>query len=414
LNKKSHKPEGKQVPTKRQLSKWQREKRTRQVIVRVAAAFFIGIIGYVGYNYYHEEIKPSHEIAIEVNNTAFNMRYYAEMMDALVSLQEITPEQLHSWANLIANQVNQQIIEDALIEQGASDIGISITPQEVDNKIEAIHWPDKKAYQDIARASLLGEKLIEEHFIPNLPDEMEQMHLQVMLVESEQVASTATSNITGGGNFTDLIGEFSCNSQLEGDLGWLPQELIPNELIANATTNLSAGDITSTYDASATKNVGYWLIKVTDKKEDEINAKAMLLSSEQEALQIKTSLISGGNFTQLAETYSQHESHDNGGELGWIKKGDMNSPQFDEVAFNATVGEVANPVKDTSVQTTGGWWIINMLGEGQHELSEGNQEKLGANSFNNWFQEQKESSSINIYIDDAKIAQAIAMVLKES
>ena len=414
MNKKLHKQEGKQVPTKRQLSKWQREKRTRQVIVSVAAAFFIGIIGYVGYNYYHEEIKPSHEIAIEVNNTSFNMRYYAEMMDALVSLQEITPEQLHSWANLIADQVNQRIIEDALIEHGASDIGITITPQEVDNKIEAIHWPDKKAYQDIVRASLLKEKLIEEHFIPNLPDGMEQMHLQVMLVESEQVASTVTNNITGGGNFTDLIGGFSCNHQLEGDLGWLPQELILNEPIANATSNLSAGDITSTYDASATKNIGYWLIKVTDSHEDEINAKVMLLSSEQEALQIKTSLTSGGNFTQLAETFSQHESHDNGGDVGWIKKGNMNSTQFDEVAFNATIGEITNPVKDTSVQTTGGWWIINMLGEGQHALSESNKEKLGANNFNNWFQKQKESSSINIYIDDAKIAQAIAMVLKES
>ena len=115
--------------------------------------------------------------------------------------------------------------------------------------------PNERVYQDIIRSALLQEKL-GEYFGSQLPDTMEQSHVQVMLVESQEVATELIAEIGAGGNFTTLAEEFSCNSTVEGDLGWLPEELMPNTLIADAAFNLTLGEISRPiYDEAGTKEV---------------------------------------------------------------------------------------------------------------------------------------------------------------
>jgi len=240
---------------------------------------------------------------------------------------------------------------------------------------------------------------------------MEQAHVQVMLVESQEVATELIAEIEAGGNFNALAEEFSCNSSIEGDLGWLPKVLMPNTLIGDAAFNLTLGEISQPiYDETAIKSIGYWLIEVTDKQDEEIQARAMLLGSEAEAEWVKVELVSV-NFNSLAEEYSQHESKDEGGELDWLKRGDMGSETFDEVAFNITVNEVSEPVKDKSAQTTGGYWLVKVVDRGDHELVGEVREALIDKHFNDWFQEWSEKSTIENRLDEEKIAWAVNIVI---
>jgi parvulin-like peptidyl-prolyl isomerase len=165
-------------------------------------------------------------------------------------------------------------------------------------------------------------------------------------------------------------------------------------------------------DATATKDIGYWLIEVTDKHDEEINALVMLLGSEAEAERVKAQLAAGGNFSALAMEYSQHESKTEGGELGWLKKGDMGSETFDKVAFNLTDNEVSEPVKDESVQTTGGYWLVNVVDRGNHELEENVKEELINKRYNDWRKDWTEESTIETYLDADKKAWAINKVLE--
>jgi len=259
---------------------------------------------------------------------------------------------------------------------------------------------------------LLQEKL-KEYFGSQLPNTMEQAHVQAMLVESQEVATELIAEIKAGGNFSALAKEFSCNSSVKGDLGWLPEELMPNSLIANAAFNLTPGEIIhSIYDGTATKNVGYWLIEVTDKQDGNITARAMLLGSEAEAEQVKAELAAGGNFSALAGNYSQHKSKTAGGELGLLKQGDMGSNAFDTVAFNLTLNEVSEPVKDTSVQTTGGYWLVMVIDRGDHELEETVKNDLIDNRFNDSLEAWKKNSTIENLLDVENRAWAISQVLK--
>jgi len=406
LAKKQKENKPKQVPTKRQLSKWQRQTRIRHIIIIAVAIFLAGILGYVGYGYYNSEIKPSHGIVIEVNDVSFNMGYYMEMLDAQTKNME--PSYVYYSTDTIA-----RYIEDAeLMRQEAKALDIVASREEIDTAIEEKEYPNDKIYRDIVETEILYQKL-SGYFDSALPDTMEQAHVQVMLVESQEMADAVMAKIESSGNFTALVDEFSCNPQIEGDLGWLPQELMPRASIGEVAFSLEPGETSKIYDESVIKNVGYWLIEVTDKNEEGgIKARAMLLGSEQEALEIKSKLDKGEDFAVLAKEYSQHGSKDDGGELGWLKQGDMNSEAFDEIAFNLPLNSVSEPVKDESVQTEGGCWIAKVLQKGEHELGEEIKERLTSNDFAQWLQEQRENNTINNYLDEEKRAWAVDRVLK--
>ena len=416
----------------------------RRIVIIAAVVFLVGILSWVGYEYYKDyKSDPLRQVVIEVNDVPFTMEYFVNTlgiyvnnyinttvstyldfyMQAYNTTREETIQLLidnaisdlsqntDNIADMITGQVADDIINAELLRQGAKNLDIEVTSEEIDDKLTELEWPNERVYQDIVRSALLQEKL-GEYFGSQLPDTMEQSHVQVMLVESQEVATELIAEIEAGGNFTALAEEFSCNSSVEGDLGWLPEELMPNTLIANGAFNLTPGEtIHLIYDKAAIKNVGYWLIEVTGKQDDQINARAMLLGSEVEAEQVKSELVSR-NFSSLAGEYSQHESKTEDGELGLLKPGAMGSTAFDKVAFNLTVNEVSEPVKDESVQTTGGYWLIKVVDRGDHELEENVREELIDKHFNDWLEEWADKSTIETYLDAAKKSWAINKVLE--
>jgi len=338
------------------------------------------------------------------------MEYFVDMLDAHTA--GVNSTMLYYYGDYFAGMAADQIINAELLRQAAKEeLGIEVTADEIDAELEERGLPDDKVYRDLISATLLQEK-VGEHFDPGLNATMEQAHVQVMLAESEEVADEVITKIEAGGNFTALAEEFSCNSSIGGDLGWLPEELMPNTSIANAAFNLTPGEISQPiYDGTAIKNIGYWLIEVTDAQNETINAQVMLLGSEAEAERVKAELV-GGNFSALAGNYSQHESKTNGGKLDGLEPGDMGSTAFDQVAFNITLNQVSEPVKDESVQTTGGYWIVKVIDRAERELEEGVSEKLKDKRWNDWFEEWKKNSTIENRLDEDKIAWAIDEVFK--
>jgi parvulin-like peptidyl-prolyl isomerase len=410
LAKKQKKATPKRAPTKHQLSKWQRQTKIRRVVIIAAIVFLAGILSWVGYGYYKDRIKPFREVVIMVNDTSFTMDYFVKMLDAYTAGMNSTD--IYYYGDYIAGMVADDIIKAELSGQGAKNLGIEVTTEEIDAKLAEYELPNDRVYRDIIRAELSQEKL-EEHFSSRLNATMEQTHVQVMLVESEEVADEVITKIETGSNFTALVEEFSCSSSIEGDLGWLPEELMPNTLIADAAFNLTPGEISQpSYDETATKKIGYWLIEVTGSQNETINAQVMLLPSEARAQQIRGELAAGGNFSALAGNYSQHESKTEGGKLEGLEPGDMGSTAFDQVAFNMTLNQVSEPVKDKSVQTTGGYWIVKVVDKGDHELEETVKEELRDKHLNDWFEELQEDSTIENRLDTDKISWALDRVLQ--
>lgn len=165
--------------------------------------------------------------------------------------------------------------------------------------------------------------------------------------------------------------------EIGGDLGNLPPEtrrrvlveyMIENQLFADAAERdkLSSGKsyeerlaywrrraLRDTYFDKAVKGeVGEGLAKTFYedqvkgmKPEEEVQARHILVDSEEKAKEISDKLGKGGDFAALAKEHSKDPgSKDDGGMLGFFGRGQM-VPTFEEAAFKLKKGEVSPPVK---------------------------------------------------------------------
>ncbi len=412
MAKKQKKATPERTPTKHQLSKWQRQMKIRRIVIIAAVVFLVGISSWVGYGFYEDyKSNPLRQVVIEVNDVSFDMEYFVDMLDVYTTGANST--ELYYFGAYYAGMVADTIISAESLRQAAKeDLGIEVTADEISAELKERELPDDKIYRDLIRATLLQEK-VGERFDPGVNATMEQAHTLVMLLESQEVADDVMTRIEAGGNFTALAQEFACNSSVEHDLGWLPKELMPSTSIANAAFNLTPGDISQpVYDGNATKNIGYWLIEVTAVQNQTINAQVMLLTSEAKAGQVKAELAAGGNFSALAGNYSQHESKTKGGKLDGLKRGDMKSTAFDQVAFNITLNQVSDPVRDESVQTTGGYWIVKVIDRGDRQLDEQRRQELKGKRYDDWLEAWKKNNQIENRLNEEKIDWAIDEVFK--
>jgi peptidyl-prolyl cis-trans isomerase C len=89
--------------------------------------------------------------------------------------------------------------------------------------------------------------------------------------------------------------------------------------------------------------------------EEEVHARHILVSTEEEAKAIVDQLKAGADFATLAKEKSKDPSgKNNGGDLGYFTKAQM-VPEFAEVAFKMYPGQISNPVK-----TQFGWHVIKV------------------------------------------------------
>ncbi len=158
----------------------------------------------------------------------------------------------------------------------------------------------------------------------------EQRHIWAMFLESESQVNEVKAKLEAGGDFSELAGELSLDSiskEKKGDLGWHPRGVLPlllgTSVLDEPAFSSEAGVLSQPiYDDTKTKMVGYWLIEV-EFRDDEakmVQAKVMLLGSEQEASEIRARLEAGEDFATLAKEFSQHdESKEKGGSLRCLR-----------------------------------------------------------------------------------------------
>jgi peptidyl-prolyl cis-trans isomerase C len=91
------------------------------------------------------------------------------------------------------------------------------------------------------------------------------------------------------------------------------------------------------------------------KGQEEVKARHILVTSEDEAKKLHEQIKKGGDFEKLAKEKSTDKgSGANGGELGWFTKERM-VPEFAEASFKLKKGEISAPIKSEF-----GWHIIQV------------------------------------------------------
>lgn len=127
------------------------------------------------------------------------------------------------------------------------------------------------------------------------------------------------------------------------------------------------------------------------KVEDQVNARHILVETEEEALEVLEKLEEGEAWEDLAAEYSIDTSNaENGGDLGWFVQ-DRMVPEFADVAFEMEIGEVSEPV-----QTQFGWHIIEVLGHQERVLDQFTFESRIQAAYQDWLNTELEDAEVEI------------------
>ena len=404
--------------TKRQLSHWQRQKKRQRIIAISGLSVIAAVIVLVGAGWYISQYKPLHETVIRVNDTEFSMDYYVKTLKFYGEGQSIY------YMYSLADEAVRIIEQNELARQEAMRLGISVSNDAVDEQLESRDPPLSRDYRDLVRAEMLITKLHDEHFEQEVPVFSEQRHIMAMFLESESQAQEVRARLEAGEDFTELADELSLDGLSEkGDLGWQSKDvltiLLGTPILSEHAFSAEVGALSQPiYDEDKTKGIGYWLIEVLEREEDEEEAsvQAMILESEEEAWEVRAKLEAGEDFATLSEEFSQLAVAEKGGFLGLVTPGMMTSA-FDEAVFDAKLepGTLSEPVKDEAIITRGGYWLLKVLDKADNrQIEEADRDLLKAKALSDWVSALWDNSEniVESYLDDEKKAWAIERTLK--
>ncbi len=395
--------------TRRQLSSIKRQKRRQNFILYGGILIIAAVLVIVFVGLYMGEIRPYHQTVIKVYDREFDARYF---MDAVKYSavryygQLYTPEIFTQNLSTFVYQTPSIIIQAELIRRAAEELEITVSNDEVKESLKENEQPVNDASVDLARLGFLNERLLEEYFKPQVPAAADQVNMMAMFLESESQVYTITAELAASDNFTGLAEEYSLDSYTKyekGDLGWHSREFLEYELGTTVPVayafDAEIGTLSQPLYDEKSKPIGYWLVNILERQENnQAYVKVILLGSVEEADIVLRRLIDGEDFGELAREFSQDDSREQGGDLGWVSPG-IKSGAFDAYVFNPEIGDVGivGPFHDDGVTTTGGYWLVQVVDrEENRPLEEEEIGSLADQAFNHWVSQLWEDATDEI------------------
>ncbi len=199
------------------------------------------------------------------------------------------------------------------------------------------------------------------HIMVPLTDKAGNAAPQIALLDSLRTL------IVNGADFAELARQYSSDQSARtngGHMGWISMGQFPYEF-EDVAYNTAEGDISPVFDT----RFGHHIIKAGGRRDNpgEVHVRHILkltrgLSPEEAALKkqsidsVYAALKAGADFAETAGKESEDPgSARNGGDLPWFSTGRM-VPQFEEVAFALSDGEISEPFESPF-----GWHIVERL-----------------------------------------------------
>ena len=374
----------KEVPlTRKQVSRREKERRQRLIMMGVAAFVGFVIVAILAYGFYMERIaKPASPVAVvngaTIPTTTYQKRVLLQRMNldtVMNNLQlqrsRLDPDQDQFLINFIDQQLSQltmqrtlvngedfvnELIREELITQAAEESGIVVSSEDVARRIEE----DFGYYREPPTP------------VPSPTGEP--------ITATAEITPTATPTPMTRGRFEELYGEFltalqEATGMSEAEYG----ETVKADLLWDRMEGFVSHQVPST--------------------ELQIRARHILVETREEAEAVLERLEAGEDFAALAEELSQDPgSAEQGGDLDWFPQG-MMVPEFDEAAFSLSPGETSDVV-----ETSFGFHIILVEERDEdRELDPAMLEERIGEAFQAWLLDLEATATIERYWSEDKV-----------
>ena len=223
-------------------------------------------------------------------------------------------------------------------------LGLVILGLSFQTPVQAAEEAAKEADKDAVVALVDGVKIrlsdvtearsrVPQNF-QTLPEEALYPMLLNSLVETKLIAAEARRQ------------GLENNTEIKAELARIKEQVLERILLNRMIEeSITEKDLRKRYDKLVEENRG----------EVEVQARHILLGTEEQAKEALASLKAGEDFAKLAGRVSIGPSSSMGGDLGYFKRNDM-VQAFSDAAFALTPGKTTQ----TPVQTQFGWHIIKV------------------------------------------------------
>ena len=411
MENKTRKPK---VPTKKHVARLEKEKK-QVALVRTIAIVMFGVIavllayGYLDLNYLQLQ-KP----VAEVNGEKISVEQWRERVQLervnLVNLyqryqffqqnfgMDVT-QQIQEVENYLQNPeatgqlVLDQMVDDTLIRQEAVKRGITVTDEEVEERVREVYgfFPDGTPVPTVTPTAF----------------EYPTLTSQQLTIYPSTATPTQAPTSTPAPTFTPdpAVTPTATSTTAPPTPTFVPEDVTPT------ATPYTLEGFNSEYQATLDEYKSYGISEATlrsayindlyrkkllelisadvPSKEEQVWARHILVNSEAEAKAVYELLMNGSDFAKIAKGFSVDTgSGAKGGDLGWFGRGAM-VPEFEEAAFNQPIGEIGQPVKSQF-----GYHIIQVLDRQELPLDASQLEQNRQTAFTDWLTTAKEQAAI--------------------
>ncbi len=405
------------APTKRQLSHWDKQKRQARIIKICAAVLIVAVIGVIVGGIYIEQVMPYQKTVIKVNDAAYDFDYYSNMLDAITT--GVPNAQISYYTDIAA----QAIAQCQLVRQKGPDVGLTVTDEEIKKEIEEDKLPDNAVGTDLASTRVLTKKYAEQVCTPKIPKTVEQAEVEAMFLDSKAIVEEQKNKLQLGENFTTMASQFSVepNSKASGGyLGWIPRgyeeyafSKINGAVFKDVIFTLKPGSYSDAiYDSSIEKSYGFWVLQFLEKDDARgYHGKGILLPTQAQAEDIRTQLLNGGNWDELAKQYSQATGKESGADLGWIQPG-TDEKMLVRILAAQEPNKISDAMRDDTVKTSGGYWLVHVKDIQERPLPASIVQSVTQKCLGDWVEGLVKDARIENLLDEQQKNLAVQKISK--
>jgi peptidyl-prolyl cis-trans isomerase D len=436
------------IMTKKHLARVERERRQNRWIVFGASIVLLAVVALIGYGVLDQTVLQYNKPVIKVGEDVVTVRefqkqvsyargqkimqynfysqiaqYYStdQFAETITSLQS----DLDS-PTAVGSEVIQTLTDDLLIRQEAARLGITVTSQEVEQKMMEMYeyYPNGTPTPSLTPTAYTTPTYnpTQLYFAATRPVPTATETATPEFTATVDLTPTATLEPTA--TFTATVEATATlePSPTATEIPATPTSSVPTatstpeptitpytlegymESLSNNLKPYLAFDYTqddyrkSIETSLLREKLADYLAKDAKRESTQVWARHILVGTLEEAETVLARLKAGEDFAALAAEYSIDTSNkDNGGDLGWFGRNQM-VEEFEQAAFALSVGEISEPVT-----TTYGFHIIQLLGKQTIPMSDSEWEAEKETYITDWLTKQKSErtdiTTLDVWMD---------------
>jgi hypothetical protein len=290
----------------------------------------IVVVGIAGFGYYQTTLRPKAQPVVQVGDRTFGMAYVEQRIRYKV--HNATPgDSILLDPGTAAGATLGDIVSEELDRQGAPQLGISVSTDEVDAEIrknlgladsadnntfaEAYRQAVKDSglnpddYRELIAAKLLEDK-IKQHIRDGITDTADQIRLRDIIVATQADAQKALDRLAAGEDFSTVAADMSLDTNTKnngGQMDWMPHDAL-EPAVGDAVFALAVGQRTQPILSNSTNAYSIYEVlekasaqAVTDQQRTKIENQSYQNWLVQTSQQVKTT-----SYYASDTTMSQH------------------------------------------------------------------------------------------------------------